>query len=213
LAPGDLSLEAWGRVDTDKLLHGEQVAVDVAACVGRGNRSSVNVRVVVVGDSSLSWVDIVFKWGARLDAVIVDNPQVTRLLQKKFQCPVVDSTQARHLPPHGPFHGLVFATSRTLKDRELLKDLFKRWLPADLIITVHGKLTRSATQDLVPEHDTARCKFKVSRARHSQFGGATVSVWNVIHLSRQLEPITTSALMTSDRTYLDMGVGVRRFRC
>ena len=168
----------------------------MTACVGRGNRSSVNVRVV--GDSSLSWVDVVFKWGARLDAVIADNPQVTRLLQKRYQCPVVDSTQARHLPPHGPFHGLVFATSRTLKDRDLLKDLFKCWLPADLIITVHGKLTRSATLDLVPEHDKARYKFKVSRARHSQFGGATVSVWNVIHLSRRLEPITTSALMTEE---------------
>jgi hypothetical protein len=63
LASSGLSLEAGGRAGMDQLRHGEQVAVDVTACVGRGNRSSVNVRVV--GDSSLSWVDVVFKWGAR----------------------------------------------------------------------------------------------------------------------------------------------------
>jgi hypothetical protein len=151
-----------------------------------------------VGDSSLSWVDIVFKWGARIDAVVVDNPQVRQLLQKKYQCPVLCSTQARRLPPHGPFHGLVFATSRTIKDRAVLSDLFKCWLPADLVITAHGSLSRTATLDLVPEHDKARYKFKVSRARHSQFGGATVSVWNLIHLSRRGIPITTTALMTEE---------------
>lgn len=193
------SLEARGRVDANKLLHGEQVAVDVTACVGRGNRSSVNVRIV--GDSSLSWVDIIFKWGARIDVVVVvvvDNLQVRQLLQKRYQCPVLSSTEARCLPPHGPYHGLVFATSRTLKDRVVLNELFKCWLPADLVITSHGSLSRSATLDLVSDHDTARYKFKVSRARHSKFGGATVSVWNVIHLSRQRIPITTKVLMTEE---------------
>lgn len=50
-----------GPVNLDLISHGEQVAVDVISKVGRGNRSLVKVRVI--GNSSVSWVDAVFKWG------------------------------------------------------------------------------------------------------------------------------------------------------
>jgi hypothetical protein len=52
---------AAGPVNSDMLLHGEQVAVDVISRVGRGNHSLVKVRVI--GSGSVSWVDAVFKWG------------------------------------------------------------------------------------------------------------------------------------------------------
>jgi hypothetical protein len=51
--------------------------------------------------------------------------------------------------------------------------------------------------ELVPQH-TGHYRFKVSRARHSDFGGATTTIWNVIHLSRLTTPITAHGLMTKE---------------
>jgi hypothetical protein len=92
---------------------------------------------------------------------------------------------------------MVFATARTLKDRTLIADLFKAWLPGECIIATHGSLSRRETMELVPEH-TSHYRFKISQARHSSFGGATTSVWNIIHLSRVTTPIAVQELMTRE---------------
>lgn len=171
------------------------MAVHVLSRVGRGNRSKVKVRVV--GNSSVSWVDAVSKWGGELQAVVVDNSQVTRFIKQNYRCPVLDPSQARKHPPHEPWHGIAFATVRTLKDRLLIADLFEAWLPGEFVIVAHGSLSRRETMELVPQH-TGRYRFKVSRARHSDFGGATTTIWNVIHLSRLTTPITAHGLMTKE---------------
>jgi hypothetical protein len=51
--------------------------------------------------------------------------------------------------------------------------------------------------EMVPEH-TSHYRFKISHARHSEFGGATVSVWNIIHMSRLTTPIAVQGLMTTE---------------
>lgn len=50
---------------------------------------------------------------------------------------------------------------------------------------------------MVPEH-TGHYRFKISCARHSEFGGATTSVWNVIHMSRLTTPLVVQGLMTKE---------------
>lgn len=51
--------------------------------------------------------------------------------------------------------------------------------------------------EMVPEH-TSHYRFKISRALHLEFGGATVSVWNIIHMSRLTTPIAVQGLMTKE---------------
>jgi hypothetical protein len=50
-----------GAASLPELMHGEQLAVDISARVGRTNRSRVKVRVI--GNASLTWVDLVYQWG------------------------------------------------------------------------------------------------------------------------------------------------------
>lgn len=71
-----------GPTDQGDPQHGEQVAVELISRVGRRNRSLVNVRVV--GNSSLTWVDIVFHWGGNLEAVVADNEQLRQLLKSRY---------------------------------------------------------------------------------------------------------------------------------
>ena len=175
------------------LLHGEAVAVDVSARVGRNNRSKVKVRVY--GDRSFSWVDLSFQWGACVEAVIATNEQLSSLLKSRFQVRTTSPTQAVHLPPHGPWHGIVFTTLHTEEERKFFQKLFDAWLPGEVLIAVHGKLSRKELATYVPAH-TERYHFKTSKATHSAFGGATESVWNFIHLVKMGSPIVIKTLMT-----------------
>jgi hypothetical protein len=78
-----------------------------------------------------------------------------------------------------------------------LQTLFDAWLPGNFIIAVHGSLSRRETMQVVPNH-SALYSLKISKGRHSEFGGATTSVWNFIHLSRLARPFALSELMTSE---------------
>jgi hypothetical protein len=119
------------------------MAVEVFTSVGRENRSRVRVRVI--GDSSFTWIDLVYQWGAYIEAVVFDsindNQDLRRHLHNKYHCPVLSSTTALKLPPHEPWHGIVFATVATDEDRDAVHRLFAAWLPAELIIAAPGKLT------------------------------------------------------------------------
>lgn len=68
---GDTGITA----DTNDLLHGEEIAVDILGQVGRSDRSRVQVRVI--GNDSMTWVDLCDKWGACVEAVVVDNAQIS----------------------------------------------------------------------------------------------------------------------------------------
>lgn len=195
---------ARGPADTNvKLLYGEKTAVEVITRVGRENRLSVRVRVI--GDSSFTWVDLVYQWGACIEAVVLnnvnDNQDLSRHLRNKYHCPVVSLTSALKLPPHEPWHGIAFATVTTDADRSAVHQLFTAWLPAEIIIAAPGKITRREAMQLVPEH-SGFYYFKTSRVRHSDLGGATTSVWILIHLSRtNNKPITLTELMTREHYF------------
>eukprot|EP00804_Cyclotella_cryptica_P003629 CCRYP_002219-RA/>CCRYP_002219-RA protein AED:0.38 eAED:0.42 QI:0/0/0/1/0.33/0.25/4/0/448 len=102
--------------------------------VGRLNRSKVKVRVM--GNSSFTWVELACNWGADVQTVVADNPQVTSLLFARLQVPTTTPALAIKLPPHGPWHGLLFATVRTLQDRHLVQQVFDAWLPGDTVLAI-----------------------------------------------------------------------------
>lgn len=75
--------------------------------------------------------------------------------------------------------------------------MFDTWLPRDVVLTVHGKLSRRELMDITPNH-SSRYQVKISKARHSEFGGTTVSEWSFIHISRLITPIDVVLLMTKE---------------
>lgn len=89
-----------------------------------------------------------------IEAVVVDNPQVTLLLSSKFQVVTTSLTLAIKLPPHGVWHGLLFSTIRMLKDRDLIKEVFDAWLPGNAVLALHGKLSQRELADIVPNHSS-----------------------------------------------------------
>jgi hypothetical protein len=139
----------------------------------------------------------VFKWGADIQTVVTDNLQLTRRLSTLYQVTTSTPQQALKLPPHSPWHGILFATIRTLQDRELIQSIFDAWLPADAILAIHGRFSRRELMQVTPSH-SSRYQVKISKARHSQFGGATVLAWSLIHLSRFNTPINVTSLMTKE---------------
>lgn len=195
MASNDQSLDVGGPVNSESLLHGEKLAVNILSRFGRRNRSRVRVRII--GDHYFSWVDIVHKWGACIEVVVVDNSQLRSLLKSKYHCEMLSIPQASKLPPHKPWHGLVFASAHSLRDKESIHSLFEAWLPGSMLIAVHGRISHKETAEFVPVHgpEYSCC---ISKARHSEFGGATISVWNIIHLSRTSTSITMTVLLTSE---------------
>ena len=189
-------MDVEGPVSNECLLPGEEVAVDIIAHVGRRNNSKIKVRII--GDRSFTWVDLSDKWGATIvEAAVVDNQQLSDHLTSHYQCPTMSVAQGRKLPPHEPWHGLAIATISTPQEIQVVRDLFKAWLPGDLLIVTHGQRTRSELKAMVPDHSSFY-RACISKARHSQFGGATTSVWSIIHLSRMMPPVSISTLMTRE---------------
>lgn len=166
-------LDFEGPVSTECLLPGEEVAVDIIAHVGRRNRSKIKVRII--GDHSFTWVDLSDKWGATIEAAVVDNQQLSRHLTSNYQCPTISVAQGQKLPPHEPWQGLAIATVSTPQEIHVVWALFKAWLPGDLLIATHGHKTRSEVKAMVPDHPPFY-HLCISKAWHSHFGGATTSV-------------------------------------
>lgn len=194
--PAPQERDARGPADNEAtLLPGEEVAVEVFARVGRRNRSKVKVRII--GDYSYTWVDLSDKWGATIEAAVVNNQQLSHHLSSEYHCPTMTVTQARRLPPHEPWHGLAIATISTPQEISVVGDLFKAWLPGDLLIATHGHRTRSEVKAMIPDHPHFY-HMTISKVRHSHLGGATASVWSIIHLSRMMNPVSISKLMTRE---------------
>jgi hypothetical protein len=87
------------------LLHGEMVAVGFDTRVGRRGQSLVGVRIV--GSRSVAWVEGTFNWGARIEAIVLDNGELTDHLKSHYACTPVLYKEAIKLPPHSPWAGVM----------------------------------------------------------------------------------------------------------
>ena len=179
------------------LLKGEKMAVELISRVGRSGRE--NVRVRVFRNGSFPWADVVHKWGAKLEAVVADNSEVTTFLKRHCDIRPISLDQATSLPPTGPWEGIIFGTIKTdsNKDKELFSTLMHHWKPREALVMMDGKLSRGEVLKNLPSPDMKYSR-KLSRARHADFGGVTSSQWHVVHYSRVGPCLSSSHLMTAE---------------
>jgi hypothetical protein len=171
------------------------VAVEINARVGRTGRDKLRVRVV--GNSSYPWAEAVHLWGSKLEAVVVDNLQVITFLKQHCNLKPTYIQQAVALPPLGPWNDYLFATLVTPKDVDWFNRLFVKWKPKQAFVMLHGKFLRTQVLEMLPPSDSFYSR-KTSKARHSQFGGVSVSEWHAVHYSRVSPCITVSRWMTAE---------------
>jgi hypothetical protein len=145
----------------------------------------------------LAWAEAAYNWGARIDAIVLDNSELSDHVKKLFACAPVLVQDAVKLEPRGPWAGVVFCTLSSDQDADSFKLLFDAWLPGDAVVAAHGDLSRSRLLSWLPK-PSGFYKRKISRASHSSFGGVTWSTWHLVHYSRVRDPITATSLMTRD---------------
>lgn len=163
--------------------------------VGRRGCSTVSVRVV--GRSSLAWIEAAFLWGAKLEAVVMDNGELNQHLRSTYGCLPVSLNDAKSLPPRGPWTGIPFGTVLSDQEASAFASVFAVWLPRDAVLVAHGTKSRSEVLKWIPQV-SGRYRMKLSKLSHDKFGGVTSTAWHLVHLSRATEPMTASTLMTED---------------
>ncbi len=144
-----------------------------------------------MGAASLTWIEAAHLWGAKVQAVVLDNSELNKYLNKHYGYLSIPYDEAKHLPPHGPWTGIMFCTVASEKG------LFKVWLPRDAVAVIHGSYSRAQALAWVPEV-SGHYKFKLSKMVHAKFGGVTTSSWHLIHFTREGSPVTAGLLMTED---------------
>ncbi len=104
------------------------------------------MRIRVVGESSLGWVETLEAWGALVGAVVVDNPDSSKDIRGLVtSTTTTTSHNAYLLQLIGPWDGCMFANLTTTQDSEMVANLFKQWRPAIVVLLVHASLSRNHT--------------------------------------------------------------------
>ena len=173
-----------GGVFETALLTGERVAVSTRRVLSRKGRCVVRVRVV--GNGSLGWLDAAQLWGASVEVFVGHGGNIKHLVESLYPdvyvAPVVD---ARALLPHRSWDGIMVGTIKDGEDAMVFMDLVKTWLPALVIVASHGSTSRSEFHkwtNLGLEGYEYKSQHKCS---HQDFGGVTPSRWRVSFSWRQ----------------------------
>ena len=106
------------------LLKGEAMAKTSGEGVRRKARSKVRVRIV--GNSSIGWLEVLESWGGSIEAMVVDIPDPykdTRQLLNPM--PTITPDRALILRPLGPWDGCLFANLSSARDSNLVTMLLK----------------------------------------------------------------------------------------
>ena len=92
----------------DSLAPGEMVSHRSGGMLRRRGRSEVRVRVV--GNSSLGWLELADSWGARVEAVVHERTEEPAVYRRFDYLTRINITAAFELPPRAPWDGLVLGT-------------------------------------------------------------------------------------------------------
>ena len=133
--------EAWGRQVTGRVETGELLVCNTVSALSRRGRKEVRVRVV--GDRSLGWLEVAEGWGARIDAVVHGRKPCPVLEQKFSHVTRIDSDTAYHLPPRDAWDGVLLATMGEEEDAALIRRLLGRWKPRVAIMAVPSLASRT----------------------------------------------------------------------
>ena len=163
----------------------------VSALSRRGRKE---VRVRVVGDRSLGWLEVAEGWGARIDAVVHGRKPCPVLEQKFSHVTRIDSDTAYHLPPRDAWDGVLLATMGEEEDAALIRRLLGRWKPRVAIMAVPSLASRTQRRLWLKG-----IHFRQWDVRHRDLGGVTEAKWTLVHVSRDpsLRELKGSSLMTA----------------
>ena len=184
---------AGGRVAPGRVETGELMACRTVSALSRRGRKEVRVRVV--GDRSLGWIEVAEGWGARIEAV-VHGPKARTVLERYFShLTRIDVATAYHLPPREPWNGLVFATMGDEEDAEMLHHLLGRWNPLITIIAVPSHVSRTRRRKWLK----GLGRLREWPVKHQDLGGVTEARCCLAHLTRDpaLQNLEVTSLMTA----------------
>ncbi len=113
----------WGP-PTFSVLKGERQAIASQTGIGRRSRSKVRVRVV--GETSMGWVEAFEAWGVALEAVVVNIPDKLKDIRHLLTTlPITTPQDAHTLLPLGPWEGCMLANLASSQVSDLVSSLFK----------------------------------------------------------------------------------------
>lgn len=102
------------------------------------------MRVRVVGDASLGWLDAVQLWGAPVEAFISQGGNCKHLVDNLYPDVYVAPLAAGlRMVPHGSWDGVAVSTVKTTEDALKLRELIKVWKPAFVLVTGHACISQS----------------------------------------------------------------------
>eukprot|EP00956_Cyclotella_meneghiniana_P001321 scaffold1440_cov23-Cyclotella_meneghiniana.AAC.2 len=161
-----------------KLLAGEKVAVSTRRVLSRKGRCVVRVRVV--GDASLGWLDAAQLWGASVEAFVCHGGNIKHLVENHYpDVYVAPMTTAMHLLPHRSWDGIAIGTIENQEDACTFRELVKAWMPAVVIMTGHCSISRSKFHEWTDLSMDGYEHTSLHRCSHQDFGGVTASKWKV----------------------------------
>jgi hypothetical protein len=103
---------------------GELTACSTVSTLSRRGRSKVKVRVI--GDCSLGWVEMAEGWVARIDAVVFGEKPCQVIRWRFSHLTRIDFTSAMNLCVRKPWDGIGFATVNDAEAADAVRKLVER---------------------------------------------------------------------------------------
>jgi hypothetical protein len=138
------------------------------------------VRVRVLGNASLGWIDSFILWGACVELFICQGGNVRHLVEQLYpDTYIAPLDRALCMPPFHGWDGILAATLSSSEEANQLRDAVKAWRPMLVLITSHGSVSRKAFTQWLPFEDLHYAHHIQHRCHHDKFGGVTNSMWRL----------------------------------
>eukprot|EP00986_Skeletonema_menzelii_P016382 scaffold14397_cov80-Skeletonema_menzelii.AAC.1 len=146
---------------------------NLAVSLTRRGRNTIRVRVI--GVHSGAWGEMAAQWGASVECVVGRGGNGLNTLYQYMN--LISLEEARRLPPHGKFPGVVFSTIRHEEDARTVRELLELWRPSIAIASMpEGWGRLKANRALKVGENAKKLYVKVT---HQEVGGVTVGAWRI----------------------------------
>ena len=131
---GRRSAELEALPGQERLAKGELLVRRTSEALSRIGRTEVRVRVI--GASSLGWLEVAVGWGATIEAVVREEYADTVATSHFSEYNRIDYITAFELQPRGRWNGIVLSTIDDDETFDRVKGLITRWQPLISILAI-----------------------------------------------------------------------------
>ena len=171
-------LKSLGNELSTALLPGEKVAVRTRRVLSRRGRCVVRVRVV--GEASLGWLEALQLWGASVEVFVCQGGNIKHLIERLYpDVHVAPLAQSLEILPYHSWDGLALGTISSESDAQDFKSLIKAWDPSLVIMSGHASISRSKFHQWTDLKEMGYERTASHRCSHQKFGGVTASSWKL----------------------------------